>query len=339
VYDTQNARPDHPQLGSHLRDYIVDVNATGLLLIFGVVGVCGMPVLALFAAAGESAIAVVIFITLGFLGAAVGWRGFKQYRIYKRYPALSTYTDGALVGLYSEQVPLEWQAVDRDRIRVRAGSQIVFVRHDDTNVTTVPVMQARSLMIDIDAQIHRQRALAAYQKNPDGVLLELPLANENRSIMVYGDRLELPDGNVIPFDAVTSIRQTETGLVLDLNDGQGFSSDDFRVKALAVLETIFIDSIICERLVPMWVSELEAGNAVQFSEVRVRHDGVDTEDFAITWEQIAAEQAEDGLDGREDALGRQVHAEDFVEFSWLLTYMIDRESFDRRIRVLDFVGW
>lgn len=334
---SEGSKPPHPQLGQHLRDYIIDVNGTGLLLILGVLGVCGTPVLALFAAAGNSAIAVAIFAVLGVMGAVVGWRGFKQYRIYKQYPAVAIHEDGILIGTVAAQLPLLWSEIDRELVRIRAGQQLMFTTTDGRTFTTPPTMQTRRLMIDIDAQIHRQLALKAYRQNPEGVLLEMELLDQDDSLKIYRNRILLPGKRSLDFDAVQSIRQSNGQLLLELNTGDTFTSSDFLVRELAVLETIFVDNIICSRLVPRWLSEIEAGNAIGFVEVRATKDGVEGDDIALTWDELAAAQQADGLDNRRDAIGRQVHADDFVEFSWLLTYMIDREQFDTRIRVFDFV--
>ncbi len=120
-------------------------------------------------------------------------------------------------------------------------------------------------------------------------------------------------------------------------DGTTISTHGLVVQAMGVVETIFIDSILCERLIPRWDTRLQAGEAIAFANIKVTPKGVEHGGEVTPWTTLQSDM-NTLFTYEHPGIAAQAQASDFVAFAWFLTYQLDRAQFERRIRILDFVG-
>jgi hypothetical protein len=167
--NNETPRPDHLELGPHLRDHPYEQGVSRILLWLGGFGLFFWTLLAFFATNSGEFFAVFIFVVFWVLSAYLVFHGLRTRRTQQQSGATaSIYRDGVVIHDPRGDKTLRWHEFDREKLKIDAGARVTFyTKNGDTAHAQYPADFNR-LIVDIEAQIHREQARRAYQHDPDG---------------------------------------------------------------------------------------------------------------------------------------------------------------------------
>lgn len=320
----------HPTLGRHLYTYERSLSAAHTMLGLGIVSVLGWGACVYFAVGSQSWFAVGIFVFFALLGLGLIVIGYRDRADALEGPAAIAYENGLLLEAGDEYHDVPYEAIDTELLNIRTftGQSLEIVSKAGAVYIIRNAHDFPRLYIDILFGVRRVEAENAYRFAPAAPLLRFGDEQSGQELQLFADGLGVPTHGRLPWDAVSRIENEHGTFVLHSESMPPVHVHD-GVKDREVLELIVIDEVICKRQVPQMAQQLEKGEIIRFSEVKLSANSLIADETHLTWDEIE-QMGERFFHSPPPPVLRQIQAPDGLPFVWLMTYFFDEDSFNSR---------